>query len=391
MKQVRHIIFLRDVLWLACTAFGGPHAHTALFYKVLVRERAYVTEEELLELQALCQVLPGPTSTQTITAVGFRRGGARLAWLTLLVWCLPALVLMIGMGLVINHLHAAGIPLDFARFIQPMAVGWVSYSALMLIRVVIRTKTAWSLLALSALLSVWIQSPWVLPGVLVCSGLVTSLKFRRQQQVTAKEPLQIEWANFILYVAIFVTAALAGAATGWLPIRLFENFYRNGSLIFGGGQVLIPALYNEFVSFKQYLSSEEFLSGYALAQAIPGPVFAFCGYLGTLSMRDGGLTGQLLGGLMASAGIFLPGTLMIFFVIRFWERLKQYRAVRASLEGINAAGAGLALSACWLLAEPQVFSWLNVTVALVTFGLQFSKIPTALVVLAGLLLGILLH
>jgi chromate transporter len=142
----------------------------------------------------------------------------------------------------------------------------------------------------------------------------------------------------------------------FLPVRLFENFYRNGSLIFGGGQVLTPMLYTEFVQYapKQYLTSEEFLSGYAFVQGLPGPVFSFSSYIGALAMRDYGIVGEIGGAVMSAAGIFLPGTFLIFFMIRIWEGLKKFRPIRASLEGINAASAGLVAAAAVLLLQPLI-------------------------------------
>ena len=128
-------------------------------------------------------------------------------------------------------------------------------------------------------------------------------------------------------------------------LKIFENFYRNGSLIFGGGQVLIPLLFTEFVEFKQFLTSEEFISGYALVQALPGPTFSFTAYLGALIMREWGTGGEILGGFIAAVGIFLPGTFLIFFVTGFWEDIKKYRVIKASLEGISAVSSGLVIAA----------------------------------------------
>ena len=129
VKRIRYYIFLRDVLLLAVSAFGGPQAHIAMFIKILVKKRAYVTEEELLELNALCQILPGPTSTQTVTAIGFRIGGPNLAYLTLLVWMLPAVTIMTTAAILLGQYQANNLDLAFTKFIQPMAVGFVSFGA----------------------------------------------------------------------------------------------------------------------------------------------------------------------------------------------------------------------------------------------------------------------
>jgi chromate transporter len=176
--------------------------------------------------------------------------------------------------------------------------------------------------------------------------------------------------------------------THWKSVRIFENFYRNGSLIFGGGQVLIPLMYNEFVIFKKYLSSEEFLSGYALVQALPGPVFAFCSYLGVFAMRNEGTGFQLFGSAVASAGIFLPGTLLIFFVYRFWGQLKKFRVVKASLEGINAVSCGLVATAALLLLKPMEINRLNLLFVIGTFLLlYFTKVPGYVIVILGIAAG----
>ncbi|MFD2999725.1 chromate efflux transporter [Pontibacter toksunensis] len=389
--SLRYYIFLRDVLILALTAFGGPQAHVAMMFKLLVDKHRYITEKELIELNALCQILPGPTSTQTITAIGFRIGGPNLAYLTLFVWITPAATIMALAALGISYLQEQGISLDFLRIILPMAVGFVAYAAYVISTKVVHTKTAIVLLVISAILVYFFSSPWVFPVMLLVGGAVTALRFR-QQPMEENKQLRIEWANFILFVGVLVTAAVLGAATTSLPVRLFENFYRNGTLVFGGGQVLIPLLYTEFVDFKHYLTGEEFLSGYAIVQALPGPTFSFCSFVGSLAMRQYGVSGQLLGSFVATVGIFLPGTFLIFFVIRFWDELKKYRVVRASLEGISAVSSGMVVAAAIQLYHPIENTPLNFGIVVATFCLLlFTKIPAPVLILTGLLLGIIIY
>ena len=190
---------------------------------------------------------------------------------------------------------------------------------------------------------------------------------------------------------MLAAAALLGAFTQDRFVLLFENFYRNGSLIFGGGQVLIPFLNTEFVEFKGYLSSKEFLSGLAMVQAVPGPVFSVSSFVGVLSVRDLGIGGQILAGFISACGIFMPGTFLIFFVIRFWDSLKRYRVVRASLEGITAASSGMVAAAAFILFQPIENSPINVAVVIGTFLLlAFTKTPSPLIILAGLLAGFLI-
>ena len=190
---------------------------------------------------------------------------------------------------------------------------------------------------------------------------------------------------------VFVITAVVGNITDWRWLLLFENFYRNGSLIFGGGQVFVPFLFSEFVELKHYLSSAEFLSGFACVQAMPGPIFSFSAYVGTLAMREYGLGQQIFGGLLAAAGMFLPGTFFVFFAIRFWEHLKKYRPIRAALEGIHAVGLGLLISAALTLFSPLQLDWENYVVALLTLCiLYFTRINASLIIFMGILLGVFL-
>jgi chromate transporter len=387
IKKIRNYIFLRDVAWLSIMAFGGPQVHIALFIEMFVKKRAYLSEKDFMELNALCQILPGPSSTQTIVALGFKIGGPTLAYLTLVIWCLPAVTVMTIFGLGFSYFQDQSISLEFFRFVQPIAVGLVAHAAFRITRLVVNTYTGFVLMGISALAAYWFSSPWVFPLVVIGGGLVTAFNFKQQEKEHDKK-IKIRWGNFALFVGIALLAAILGGVTKSLPVRLFENFYRNGSFIFGGGQVLIPVLFTEFVQFKHYLSADEFLSGYGLAQLVPGPVFSFTAFIGVLSMRSYGTGGQILGAFMASAGIFLPGTFLIFFVIRFWEQLKKYRVVKASLEGIHAASSGLVVAAALLLFIPLSGSVISIAIIIATIVvLEFTKAPPPLLIFLGLLAG----
>lgn len=402
VKRIRYIIFLKDVFLLSVTCFGGPQAHIAHFHKILVKRRNFISEPELNELNALCQVVPGPTSTQTLSAIGYKLGGANLAYLTLLIWLLPSVAIMTLAGILMNSFEAKNMSLAFTRFIQPMAVGLVAYAAWSISLKTVTTRRALGLMIFAALATYLIKSPIVFPVVLLISGLITALNYKAHPR-EEKKRFDVSWSNFLLWGGVLIFAALLGWATKGipeltLPIRLFENFYRNGSLIFGGGQVLTPMLYTEFVQYapKQYLTAEEFLSGYAFVQGLPGPVFSFSAYIGALSMREYGIFGEVMGAIMSAAGIFLPGTFLIFFMIRIWESLKKFRPIRASLEGINAANAGLVAAAAVVLFQPLVAGQtiqvvlVNAAFALGAFALTaFTRMPSWLIVLLGLICGII--
>lgn len=393
VKRVRYYLFLRDILTLSLTAFGGPQAFLAMLLDRMVKARKYITEEELWELNALCNMLPGPSSTQLVSAIGFRVGGPNLAYLALLVWIIPATLIMTAAAAVIYFLeeNTPG-ALNFAKFIQPMAIGFIIYAAQKTISKMIQTTEAMVLVLISTFVSFFYSSPYVFPVLLIIGGLSTSIKYKKQPKIEKDEPLVIQWSNFYLWGGVLAFAAILGATTKYQPVILFENFYRNGSLIFGGGQVLVPYLYTEFVDFKHFLSSEEFLTGYAISQGVPGPTFSFSSFIGAFSMKEFGLVGFLTGGLIAAAGIFLPGIFMIFFVIRFWDQLKKYRPVRAALEGINAVSCGMLIAAAYLLFEPLEANLLNIFMILGTYSLlQFTKIASPWIIMGGILSGILFN
>jgi chromate transporter len=390
-KKIRYFIFLRDVFLLSVTAFGGPQAHLALLFDTMVNNRKYLTEKELIELHALCQILPGPTSTQTITAIGFKIGGPNLAYLTLLVWMLPAVSIMIAAAIGIAALQENNISIDFTKYIQPMAVGFVTYAAYKISVKVVHSRLAMGIMIIAAVVSYFVKNPFIFPVILLLSGATTALNYKTHPKEADKR-ISIDWRNFILWAAVLAFFAILGGITRERLVLIFENFYRNGSLIFGGGQVLIPLLYTEFVEFKDYLTSEEFLSGFGIVQALPGPVFSFSAYIGALAMRDQGILWEIAGGIVAAAGIFLPGTFMIFFVIRFWEKLKKYRVVKASLEGINAASSGLVIAAAFLLFQPieENANIINIGFLVGTFILlMFTRVPAPFIIIGGLLAGLI--
>ncbi len=385
--RLKHLDFLWDVLLLACTSFGGPQVHFALFLDRLVKKRAYLTEEELFEIQALCSVLPGPTSTQMITAIGLKRGGASLAYLTLFIWITPAVFIMTlaayGMTFLRNN--------SILHYVLPVGIGLILQAGWYMAKKVITGPMYVIILLVTLFLGIAFHSPYIFPLVLVLGGVVSSFNYKDFPRQT-KHKFVIPWANFHLYWGFLLFLALLGHFTDYFPIRLFENFYRNGSLVFGGGHILAPVLYTEFVEFKQLISSDAFLTGMALSQTLPGPVFAFTSYLGVLLMKDYGLLGELAGSLIGALGIFLPGTFLIFFVFRIWGQLKQYRFIRASLAGIQAASVGLTLVAVFTFTRPLVVDaeFISLGIVAAAFVLaEKTKIPAILLFGLALIAGIM--
>ena len=385
MKQPKHLNFLWDVFVLAATSFGGPQVHWALFLRRLVQEKQYLSEDELFEIQALCAVLPGPTSTQMITAIGLKRGGASLAYLTLILWITPAVFVMTLAAYGMTYLRNR----ELVQFVLPIGVGLILQAGWMMARKVIKSwMYVWILVATIGI-GIMFATPYVFPLVLVLGGMVSSFNFREFPRQN-KHKMVIPWANFHLYWGFLVLLVFVAELTDYYPLHLLENFYRNGSLVFGGGQVLAPVLYTEFVEFKGLIRPDDFLTGMALSQSLPGPIFALTSYVGVLLMKDYGVLGQLAGSAIGALGIFLPGTFLIFFVFRIWGQLKQYRFIRASLAGIQAASVGLTGVAVYTFVYPMITKGDGVSIALVICSFliaQTERVPAIALFCAALVAG----
>ncbi len=386
----RHWRFFGEVLLLAVTAFGGPSAHLAMMLDRLVEKRKYLTEKELLELMALCQVLPGPTSTQTITAIGYRRGGPIVALITILIWALPAVIVMTILAIIYNSIKAAGLPARALTFIQPIAIGFVIYATVKIARKVLDRPGAWLLALIVCALALLFSSPYLFPILLIGAGIISNFMTQETEEEKSRKYTYKPKVRFLsAFVIVFLAAVALALIFNYKPIILFENFYRFGSLVFGGGQVLVPFMLEQFVYFKEFLTEEEFITGYGFNQGLPGPVFSFASYVGAMCMSDMGTGGMIMGGLIGAIGIFLPGTLLIFFLYPLWNYLKGIPAVRKSLLGINAAAAGLIGAAAVLLTQAIELNIQNIAIVIITFlVLQFTKIPAPVVILIGLLAGI---
>ncbi|SMO48501.1 chromate efflux transporter [Solitalea koreensis] len=391
----RQLIFLKDILKYTLTAFGGPQAHFAMMLRTFVQKRNYLSENELVELYALCQMLPGPASTQTVTAIGYKFGGMKIAIITFLIWLLPAAVMMGFAAIALSYFSSTIEVSPLLKIVEPMAVGFVAYAAYVLAEKVLKSGFAIVISIAALILTLLFHSPYLFPLLIfvgaACSALLNNDKDERK--LSERLVVNVNKKKVAYFFGILIFFALLGAfinRTSFfsLPVRLFENFYRNGSLIFGGGQVLIPYMYTEFVQMKHYLTTQEFLSGYALQQIVPGPVFSFSSFLGGMAVKNSGISGKILGSFAAVLGINLPGLILILFIIPYWNVLKKITHVKNSLAGVNAVSVGFVTAAFFLLLKPIGINYLSVAVMVCTFGLlKFTKIPAALIVICGLVIG----
>ena len=288
----RHIPFLKAVLIHSITAFGGPQGHFGMMIKNFVHGRHDITEQELLDYNAFCQMLPGASSTQTLTLIGYKRGGIGLAVLTLLIWITPASILMGALSFLLEYVNDREAVAGIFSFIQPMSVGFIAFSAFRMSKVALANTITIVIMFVSAFLALlFFKTPWTFPSILVTAGIVTNFSSKRIPQ-KGIPPKKIKWANILIFFAVFGIAAFISETArkeNWKnrsPYNLFENFYRFGSLVFGGGDVLIPMMYQQYVVRPETekveiknpgalkIDKEDFLTGAGIVRAIPGPVFS---------------------------------------------------------------------------------------------------------------------
>lgn len=400
MPSKRHLLFLSDVVWFTFTAFGGATAHLGMMLKNFVHKRQYISESELLELNALTQVLPGPSSTQTLVGIAYKVGGLPIAITAFLIWIIPSATIMTVAVLSYTML---GQKEKFARvleFIQPVAVGIVGYAAFKIGRSILKTQTAFWLAGASLIATLILRNAYAFPIIILIAGIISSAIDTPLEETEIRSKLfsKINPRKIAYFIGVLLFFAGLGALINRtspfsLPIRLFENFYRNGIMIFGGGQVLVPFMYTEFVGMKDYLTSDQFLSGYALQQALPGPTFAFTSFVGGMTLKNAGYDfyGQVAGGLIAVLGINLPGLILILFIVPFWNDLRKITRIKNSLSGINAVSVGFMGAAFLLLLQPVGISLMTVGIVVITFLLLlFTRVRTPFLILAGILLGLFL-
>ena len=390
MEKIRWRTFLKDVLICSLGAYGGPEAHYGVFTDQLVIKKKYLSEEEMVELIAVTGILPGPSSTQTIVAIGLKVGGPWLGLLTMLVWALPVVLVMTLLSFLSQFLVSLNLSQDGLRYIGPMAVGFILVAAYRIGRKVVKDKVTLALLLFGAITTYLIREPWIYPLVLILGGLISVLTSKKNDLWNPVK-LNPPW-KYLIAFGFFAGGSLL-LTTLWdnRIVHLFESFFRFGYLVIGGGQVVVPLMYSELVEINQYMTNQEFLNGFGLVQGFPGPMFSFSAYAGGMASRGASPLTQIFGALAGGIGIFLPGILLIYFVYPIWENLKKIGGIKVSLRGITAVAGGLISVSAIILMQKNGFAFDNVLVVLVTSILLFTKkIPAPIIVIFALSLGFMI-
>lgn len=335
-------------LKLGCISFGGPVAHLGYFHKEFVAKRGWLDEDRYASIVALCQFLPGPASSQVVFAIGLLRAGVLGAIAGSVAFMLPSVCVMI--------LAAVGL----AQVGDVSKVGWIH--GLKLAAVVVVAQAVWSMgrrlcpdlarvvLALvaagvvlighSALLQVAVIALGALAGWMIYGRTPIEPGASHKPESETRRAHPWAAASLVVFALLLVALPVVVHFSGSRGLDVVDGFYRSGSMVFGGGHVVLPLLREEVVP-PGYITDDTFLAGYGVAQAIPGPLFTFAAYLGASIFP----AHPVAGGLSCLAAIFLPAWLLVGGALPYWERLRHLAPARSAVMGVSAAVVGVLLSA----------------------------------------------
>jgi chromate transporter len=372
---------------LGLTSFGGPIAHLGYFHEEYIRRRKWMDEKTYADLVALCQFLPGPASSQVGIGIGIMRGGLVGGLLAFLGFTMPSVIALILFALFIKGYDIGNA--GWIHGLKIVAVAVVAHAIMGMAQKLtpdLQRKT----IALIAIVSslIW-QTTLTQVGIIIVSGLVGLLFFRAEKETDDLKiivPISKGFAAacLIVFFALLIILPVIRKLTPIQWLAMFDSFYRSGSLVFGGGHVVLPLLEREFVP-TGFLSEEAFLAGYGAAQAVPGPLFTFAAYIG--AAVDG-----WQGGLAATFAIFLPAFLLIAGTLPFWDQLRRNPKMKGALMGVNAAVVGILIAAFYQpIWTSSILSPNDFAFAAVLFSmLAYWKAPPWVVVLTGAIGGSIL-
>ena len=382
------LIFLR----LGLTSFGGPVAHLGYFRDEFVTRRRWLSERSYGDLVALCQFLPGPASSQVGIALGLSRagyGGALAAWLG---FTLPSAVVLILFALGIAQ-HSTALPPGALHGLKVVAVAVVAQAVWGMARNLCSDAARISVMLIAACVALLQTSAWGQVAVISAAALAGLLLFKPTPPaahdalpVTLSRRVGAMWLS--LFVLVLAGLPILAQLIPNQGLAMIDAFYRSGSLVFGGGHVVLPLLQAEVVP-NGWGSNDVFLAGYGAAQAMPGPLFTFAAFLGaSMSQAPSGW----LGGLLCLLAIFAPSFLLVLGALPFWESLRRSPRTQAALAGVNAAVVGLLLAALYQpVWTSAIFSARDFGLALIGLvALMVWKLPPWLVVVGSGALGWLL-
>jgi chromate transporter len=372
---------------LGLTSFGGPIAHLGYFHEEYVRKRKWMDEKSYADLVALCQFLPGPASSQVGIGIGVMRGGVLGGIVSFIGFTMPSAISLILFALILQGFNVSD--LSWIHGLKIVAVAVVAHAILGMAEKLtpdLKRKTI-ALFALVVTL-LW-QTAFSQVVVILFAGIIGFLMYRQHtegDETKFEFPVSRKFAAvcLTLFFGLLILLPVLREATQISWIALFDSFYRSGSLVFGGGHVVLPLLEREFVP-TNWISEEAFLAGYGAAQAVPGPLFTFAAYIGAV-------VNGWQGGLLATFAIFLPAFLLILGTLPFWNILRQNPKIKGALIGVNAAVVGILISAFYNpIWTSTILKPIDFAFAAVLFSmLVYWKLPPWVIVVTGAVGGLLM-
>ncbi|EII3726477.1 chromate efflux transporter [Vibrio cholerae] len=375
------LTIFRTFFALGWVSFGGPAAHIGYFRHTFVEKLRWVSEQEYAQFVALSQFLPGPGSSQVGFAIGYHRGGLAGAWAAFLGFTLPSVLIMLLLAGLSSHLLDTPLFEQVIHGLKLLAIIVVADASLTMYRNFCQQRLTAGLCVLTAVAITLAPGLITQFAVLLIAAFVGQARLAPQQSFSTTT-FSPSWLSLLLFASLLLGLPLLAASSPL--VELFGHFFQAGSLVFGGGHVVLPLLQN---ALGDSLSTDQFLTGYAAAQAVPGPMFTLATYLGYV------LTPEMpvVGALIATLAVFLPGFLLLLGVLKNWSALAQRPKVAGAMQGVNACVVGLLLAALyqpvWSSTVHAPLDWAALLVGFFLF--KVLRLPLIGMVGSALLFGVL--
>ncbi|WP_274306987.1 chromate transporter [Solibacillus daqui] len=384
ISQQSKLITLLELLFvstrLGLTSFGGPVAHLGYFHEEYVRKRQWIDEKSYADLVALCQFLPGPASSQVGIGIGVMRAGIVGGIVSFIGFTLPSVLALMGFALLLQGANIGNI--SWIHGLKIVAVVVVAHAILGMAKNLTPDNKRKAIVLLALVASLLVQSAITQVVIILIASLLGYLLYKDDAETNGPNGVhfiskKVGYVCLSLFFSLLVVLPILSNVTSLKWIAMVDSFYRAGALVFGGGHVVLPLLENEFVH-SGLIDEAAFLAGYGVTQAVPGPLFTFAAYIGTI-------IGGWQGGLLATIAIFLPAFLLILGTLPFWNQLRSNSKIKGAFMGINAAVVGILIAAFYHpIWTSAILQPIDFALAAILFSLlMFWKLPPWVIVIAG--------
>lgn len=374
-------------LRLGCTSFGGPTAHLGYFYDEYVKRRQWLTESQYTQLVALCQFLPGPASSQVGFGVGVAKAGVIGGIISFIGFTLPSVLMLF---ICARFLNSSGMDMDWVNGLKVVAVAVVLNAILGMAQKLLPDMKTKLFALVTLVITLLVAHPAAQVVALMLVGLAGWVVFKNERI----EPTHIRLFHIhrvvglsalVLFFSLLLLLPILNAMSQSTWIAMIDHFYRSGALVFGGGHVVLPLLEGAFVG-EHMMRADDFITGYALAQAVPGPLFTFAAYIGAV------MSGWK-GAIIATLAIFLPAFLLLVGVLPFWEHVQHNAHMRKILKGVSAGVVGILVAAFYdPILTSAVHTRIDFVFAAILFVLlAYCKVPSWAIVVLGIIGGVILY